>query len=529
MRQLLRNIHVVAAALLPVLVTGSLYLPDTPPPVGHMVRLALLTLAIGLGCLWFPRRGPTAGTRRAVVFSLAISAALAYPMVSGLAGIRRLSWADAVFATFYAVCGSVGLRLVARRPERALEELRSTLNLVMAVMVVTVWVWSWHGYAFGPPGAWRVVAQEMTDPVPLGAARSGDPDIIHVVLDGMGRPAEIERLFGVDLGPELSTLAASGVSVRADAVANYPQTFLSLASMLNMRELQPLADVVGESSHRGPLIYLIQHGAVIRSLKSRGYFFRFIGSSYSAGTSHALADECDCDAMPFGELEGGLLAITPARSLRYNGWLYTEHRSEIRTAFERLEALQPGSRSQFVLAHVLAPHPPFVIGPTGDLSDPPQPYGLLDGSHYEGTRDHYRRGYGQQARYALGEVGRIFSVLRARWAAASRPLVLIVHGDHGSGMNYDIGDIRRTDVSERLTILLGVSWPGIPADRIPVVRSPVNIYRAVFSQYFGATLPPLPDRSYMTTFEHPYKLVLVQPNSTGAAGLPASGRTSGGE
>ena len=155
-----------------------------------------------------------------------------------------------------------------------------------------------------------------------------------------------------------------------------------------------------------------------------------------------------------------------------------------------------------------------------------QPYALLDGSHYEGTRDHYRRGYGSQAIYALEEVGRVFSVLRARWAATSRPLVLIVQGDHGSGMNYDVGDIRRTDVSERLTILLGISWPGVPAARVPVVDSPVNIYRAVFSEYFGAKLPMLPDRSYMTTFEHPYKLVLVDPSRPGD-GLPASGRTSG--
>jgi hypothetical protein len=526
MRQLLKNFHVVPAALLPVLVSGSLYLPDTPPPVGHMLRLVGLMLAIGLACVWLPRRDPIAATRRAVVFSLAVAIALAYPMVSGLATIRRLSWADAVFATLYTASAVVGLRLIARRPERAQDEVRSTLNLVMPVMVATVWVWSWHGYVFGPPGPWRAVAQEMTAPLALGAGQSADPDIVHVILDGMGRADEVHRLFDVDLGPQVSALADSGVRVSGDAVANYPQTFLSLASMLNMRELQPLADAVGESSHRGPLIYLIQHAGVVQSLKNRGYVFRFIGSSYAAGTGHALADECQCDAMPFGELEGGLLAITPARCLRYNGWLYAEHRSEVRTAFARLEALQPTTTPQFVLAHVLAPHPPFVLGPAGDLPDPPQPYALLDGSHYEGTRDHYRRGYGSQAIYALEEVGRVFSVLRARWAATSRPLVLIVQGDHGSGMNYDVGDIRRTDVSERLTILLGISWPGVPAARVPVVDSPVNIYRAVFSEYFGAKLPMLPDRSYMTTFEHPYKLVLVDPSRPGD-GLPASGRTSG--
>jgi Sulfatase len=530
MRLIARNVHVIAAALLPVLVSGSLYLPDTPPPVDHMLRLAGLGLLVAAACVWLPARSTDAATARAAAMSLSVAMALAYPLISGLARIQRVSWADAVFALVYTVGALLILRFVLRRGTRALEETRSTLNLVMPVMLLTVWVFSWQGYVFGPGGSWQSVATELTTPLALGPPRPTDPDIVHVILDGMGRPDELKTIFGVDLQPGLSKLSDDGLHISDSATANYPQTFLSLASMLNMRELAPLADVLSDSSHRGPLIYLIQHSAVIRSLKNRGYYFRFIGSSYAAGTGHHLADECLCDAMPFGELEGGLLAITPARGLPYSRVLYAEHRDEIRTAFARLESLQPLPPPQLVLAHVLAPHPPFVIGPEGDLPDPPQPYALLDGSHYEGTRDHYRAGYARQAEYAVDAVARAFAILRARWASSSsRPLVLIVQGDHGSGLNYDVADTARTDASERLTILLAISWPGVAPDQVPLVDSPVNIYRAVFNQYFGAGLQMLPDRSYLTTFEHPYRLVPVGPSRAPDLRLPATGSTSAQE
>src|SRR5437762_702813 len=110
MRLLARNLHVVAAAVLPVLVSGSLYLPDTPPPVDHMLRLAALGLLFAAGCLWLPARSPDAATARAVTMSLTIAMALAYPLVSGLARIQRVSSADAVFAAVYTVGALVILR-----------------------------------------------------------------------------------------------------------------------------------------------------------------------------------------------------------------------------------------------------------------------------------------------------------------------------------------------------------------------------------------------------------------------------------
>src|SRR5260221_10540402 len=130
MRSLVRNVHVFAAALLPALVSGTLYLPSTPPPFDHMLRLAALGLAIATGCVLVPGPRADSAARRAVIVSLSIATVLAYPLVSTLAQVVRLSRADAVFGILYTGAAVLGLRYLSRLSSRVLDEFRSTLNLV---------------------------------------------------------------------------------------------------------------------------------------------------------------------------------------------------------------------------------------------------------------------------------------------------------------------------------------------------------------------------------------------------------------
>jgi hypothetical protein len=81
-----------------------------------------------------------------------------------------------------------------------------------------------------------------------------------------------------------------------------------------------------------------------------------------------------------------------------------------------------------------------------------------------------------------------------------RPPVVIAHGDHGPGLGYDIRTPLRSNTDGRMAIFLGIRgrWP------VAGVRSPVNVYRALFSGIFGATLPSLPDRSFVSSWQKPF-------------------------
>jgi hypothetical protein len=125
----------------------------------------------------------------------------------------------------------------------------------------------------------------------------------------------------------------------------------------------------------------------------------------------------------------------------------------------------------------------------------------LDASGYPGTRDEYRRGYAAQVQYVLRAVR---DALARQLAATSRPAVVIVHGDHGPAMDVNLLDVERSDLSERFRIFMAVRWAPGGRENAPTPETPVNLYRYVFTRYFGADLPPLPDRSLVSGWNTPY-------------------------
>jgi hypothetical protein len=58
---------------------------------------------------------------------------------------------------------------------------------------------------------------------------------------------------------------------------------------------------------------------------------------------------------------------------------------------------------------------------------------------------------------------------------------------------------------ERLGILNAYLLPGIDPALIYPTITPVNSFRLVVNQYFGADLPLLPDRSFYSTWDQPYR------------------------
>jgi hypothetical protein len=64
--------------------------------------------------------------------------------------------------------------------------------------------------------------------------------------------------------------------------------------------------------------------------------------------------------------------------------------------------------------------------------------------------------------------------------------VIIIQGDHALA-----------GAKDRFGILNAYYLPGINKDILYPTISPVNSFRIVFNQYFGAKLPLLPDRSYL--------------------------------
>jgi hypothetical protein len=198
-----------------------------------------------------------------------------------------------------------------------------------------------------------------------------------------------------------------------------------------------------------------------------------------------------------------LVSLTP---LQVDSWItasaYAIRRRELVTALDNLGELAKATvRPKFVVAHILAPHPPFVFGPNGEERRPRGPYSFSDGSHFVDQQgaEAYRTGYTEQITY-LNKL--ILKSLDAMLANAKSDAVIVLQGDHGSKLKLNQDDLAKTDLEEALPILMAVRAPF--SKEVPQDLTPVNLFRLVLSQLFGDPLPPLPQKSFYSTWERPF-------------------------
>jgi hypothetical protein len=155
---------------------------------------------------------------------------------------------------------------------------------------------------------------------------------------------------------------------------------------------------------------------------------------------------------------------------------------------------------------VVAPHPPFLFDAQGPRREPVA-FDLMDGSHRVGPdgagQAAYRDAYVAQLRYISSATE---TLMRRLLATTSRPLVILLHADHGPGSGLRWESREASDVGERLGILCALRFPDGDYAAIPDDLSPVNLFRIVFNRHLGTRYPLLPNQSYFTRWRRPYRL-----------------------
>jgi hypothetical protein len=340
-------------------------------------------------------------------------------------------------------------------------------------------------------------------------------DIYYFVLDGFGRPDVLRSQYGLDLADFVKGLAAKGVRVADSAHSNYAQTYLSLASTLNLTYLDDLAGVVGaDARDRRPLRRLIDRNALMTAAKRAGYRVYSIGSDYGATQTIAAADVCLCRRYGFDELQTNVLALTPLGSLPLARWTYDAHRSKILDGLEAVDHVRTLAGPKFVFVHILAPHPPFVLGADGRALRAKRPFDLGDGDDFRGEKDEYIQGYGDQVQYLAG---RLLGLVQRLTDQSGPAPVIIMHGDHGPGSGLHWNSASASDVRERMAIFAAYAFPGEPAGLDPGI-TPINAARFLARRYLGLNTPSLQDASYFSTWEKPYRFIQIDAQTVRPAG-----------
>jgi len=211
------------------------------------------------------------------------------------------------------------------------------------------------------------------------------------------------------------------------------------------------------------------------------------------------------------EFQTTLLATTPLaiiQSLFANedtGSLnpFSQHREGVKYQLAKLPHVMADEGPKLVFAHIMSPHPPFVIGPEGEARTPDYEYTLRERRAWDG----YVQGYGGQATWVARELQKTVTGILA---ASRRPPVILIMGDHGPASRWidywhETDSFDTTDpeiISERMAIFLALLMPPGVGGEVYAEMTPINIFPLIFERCFGEPAVLQEDHGYFSTYEN---------------------------
>ncbi len=457
----------------------ALVLPvDAAAPLARAVVGAALVWAVFAVVLRDPRRG-------AIVATAAVVAFFAYGHVTGGLSARGLD--DHAQLALWGVV-IVAALVYAIRARGSLPSVTAGLN-VFAIVLIVIAGTSIVPYELGRAGRTPVA---LTPVALANATTRTTRDIYFLIFDRYGSAESIERRFGITDNGLYDWLRGRGFQVPAHSHANYRATDFSLAATLNMRYLDELTQTIGRTSgDRTPAQAMFKDHAVGEFLKAEGYRYYQLGSWFGPTRAIPLADENlvlgvtsefetvlnDTTIMP--AVDRVLGRTTPELTF------FDRHREGTLFELRQLQRVSTAPGPKFVFAHILLPHDPYVFRADGSF--------LTEAEAKAETNE--RTLYAGQLAYANTQIKAIVDNLLTG-PEATRPIV-IIEGDEGplACRSVDCVGTSANYLRIRLGNLVAMYLPGVDV-QLPDTFSSVNTFRTVFRAYFGADLPPLPDRSY---------------------------------
>jgi hypothetical protein len=472
-------LHPLLFAAVPVLVLYAgnvrqgVSVRDVLGPLGLIVGVTVGVFAV----LWLAFRGN--GWKAALVTSLLVVLFFAFgPTVGGLGH-------QAVVVAVWTALGAAGIGAVIRAREGGAAGLTRALNFV-AVGLVVINVGSIVLTKARTHGG--VVTNDVLAVGSTGGAKARGPhrDVYFIVLDDYGGERAMKDILGYDNEPFLDQLRRRGFYVPAHATTNYPHTADAIGSALNLDYVQRLVRNP-PSDDWSPVYAILKNDAVPRFLKSRGYAYIHMGSWWSPTASNPQADVNVKLKGAHSEFTSALIIQTvpnqdAAGPLSFSAREY----ARVRFQFRELARSNQLRGPKFVFAHIHTPHRPFVFGARGNYVDPTERSEHPDSYNYV-----------NQLRYANSRILQLVDTLLHR-PEARRPII-VVQSDEGFYTGLNEGeDATQEELEQHFGILNAYYFPGLRRTGLYPTITPVNTFRLLFNDYFGARFPLLPDRNYAT-------------------------------
>ena len=339
------------------------------------------------------------------------------------------------------------------------------------------------------------------------------PDIYYIIFDRYSSKKTLKEFFNYDNSKFLDYLKKKGFYVASDSHANYPKTHLSLASSLNLKHITNLREEVGENTaDQTKVNQMLQDYEVWRFLKARGYKFIHFGDWWSPTRYNEYADVnynyfiTKTDRFSFRLLETTLIA--PIADILSKGDTFNRNEQRNRTLFkfDKLEEIPESEGPKFIFAHMLTPHPPYVLDENcGPLTDRETKLMALKDEYIE------------QLKCTNKKAKKLIDIILTE---SKNPPIILLQADEGPFLHKEYeggfgGNIEWNNLSEEaLSVHMGIlNAYYLPESSRSILYNsitPVNSFRIVFNEYFGTDYELLEDKIYIfEDSKHPYKFIDV--------------------
>lgn len=391
----------------------------------------------------------------------------------------------------------------ATRPKFSFRDLALSLNVVALGLVITSMVQISSGLQKG--SVHRLGAKNA--PVQENLVRPPDaPDVYYFILDSYGRDDLLKEAYGYDNSAFIDALRERGFYVAECSQSNYVRTEISLGSSLNMSYLQGLDPVFTPDSIKRKVLWdSLKHSAVRYNFETMGY--KTIG--FATGFAWNELNDADLFFAPnsisagINEFEVLFLQTTLARHVQQLGLFDPDQvmgqnfRDRTMNVFDRMDDIAHMSDPTFAYVHLISPHPPFVFGPNGEPTYPPDFWN----ENREYPPDLYAKGYQNQLTFLNKKVLEAMDTLIAE---SDTSPIIILQGDHGPWLQTR---------EKRMRIFNAYYLPG-NNDKLYSKITPVNTFRLVFDTYFGGNYDILTDVSYFSPVPKLYDFSEIPNNCT---------------
>src|SRR3989338_6820576 len=379
----------------------------------------------------------------------------------------------------------------------------SILNKILAVVsgafiLLSLVQLAWNSYsnlAHRAPAKFETVA--------IGAIKE-PRDIYYIVLDEYTSPDVLKDVLGFSDDHLVDFLKKKGFYVPKQSRSNYPTTYLSLHSSLNVRYVD---EYTGDGAPpRRILTEMTQNHFLKDFLHSYGYRYIHFGAAWTHHFNPYADENINIVYLPqYQEMVWNVSAFAPVAMILSGhgpvgeklGFLNLDSLDFRLTEWKRIrlqlqELAKIPKRSEgrvFVFAHLLIPHEPYVFDADGNFV-----------TKEEADSRSQKENYLAQVAYISKEVEKLVVQLQK---SEPEPII-IIQGDHGHKFPLSNPELLKSEygltpeqAAPLITRIFNAYYlPDGGSSLLYDTITPVNSFRIVFNKYFGQKFKLLKDISY---------------------------------